>query len=194
MSATEPAISAKEIELVVCRDGDRWCIACGSSRHRCSVGRNGVISGNDKKEGDGCTPAGTFRFRRLFYRADRLQSHHDLFAKLSDRIPCRALTANDGWCDAPDAASYNHWVDLSRFDTSISHEKLWRDDADYDVILVLGYNDDPVVPGKGSAIFMHVSTADFKGTAGCVALPLPLQDLLQILPLISDHSTVTIHE
>ncbi len=53
---------------------------------------------------------------------------------------------------------------------------LWRADHVYDLIVPLGYNDDPVVPGKGSAIFMHVAKPDYAPTEGCVALALP--DLL----------------
>ncbi len=53
------------------------------------------------------------------------------------------------------------------------HERLHREDNIYDVIGVLGWNMDPVVPGRGSAIFVHVARADFAPTDGCVALVLP---------------------
>ncbi len=56
---------------------------------------------------------------------------------------------------------------------------MWRDDGLYDVVLVVGYNDAPVIPARGSAIFVHVSRADFSPTAGCVALT--LRDLLDAL-------------
>ena len=51
-----------------------------------------------------------------------------------------------------------------------SYEKLWRDDALYDVVVVLGYNDDPPVAGRGSAVFLHLALPDYGPTAGCVAL------------------------
>jgi L,D-peptidoglycan transpeptidase YkuD (ErfK/YbiS/YcfS/YnhG family) len=55
---------------------------------------------------------------------------------------------------------------------------MWRADALYDVVLVVGYNDAPVIPGLGSAIFVHLARAGFP-TAGCVAMALP--DLLAAL-------------
>ena len=59
------------------------------------------------------------------------------------------------------------------------HEKLWRDDHAYDLIIPLGYNDNPPAAGKGSAIFMHIAQPDWRGTEGCVALA--QQDLLEIV-------------
>jgi L,D-peptidoglycan transpeptidase YkuD (ErfK/YbiS/YcfS/YnhG family) len=56
---------------------------------------------------------------------------------------------------------------------------MWREDNLYDVVLVVGYNDAPVVAGKGSAIFLHLARTDYAPTAGCVALALP--DLLEAL-------------
>jgi L,D-peptidoglycan transpeptidase YkuD (ErfK/YbiS/YcfS/YnhG family) len=47
---------------------------------------------------------------------------------------------------------------------------MWREDHLYDLVAVLGYNDDPVVPGRGSAIFLHLARTDFSATHGCVAL------------------------
>ena len=64
-----------------------------------------------------------------------------------------------------------------------SFERLWREDALYDLIVPLGYNDDPIIPGKGSAIFLHVATADYASTEGCVALR--KEDLLSVLKVAS---------
>ncbi len=50
------------------------------------------------------------------------------------------------------------------------HERLWRRDEIYDCIVVLGYSDDPPVPGAGSAIFLHVARPGYPATEGCVAL------------------------
>lgn len=134
---------------------------------RCAVGRSGVTI--DKQEGDGATPAGIFPLRQIYYRADRLEMPR------SD-LPVTALGPSDGWCDDPSHTDYNHWVTLPH---PASHESLWRDDGIYDVIVVIGYNDDPTRPGAGSAIFLHVARADYAGTEGCVALA--LSDLLDIL-------------
>lgn len=62
---------------------------------------------------------------------------------------------------------------------SASHEILWREDHLYDVIVVLGINDDPPIPGKGSAIFFHIAHEDYRPTEGCVAVS--KNDMLRIL-------------
>jgi L,D-peptidoglycan transpeptidase YkuD (ErfK/YbiS/YcfS/YnhG family) len=51
-----------------------------------------------------------------------------------------------------------------------SAEALWREDDIYDVVVVIGHNDDPVIPGKGSCIFWHLARPDFSPTQGCVAI------------------------
>ena len=78
---------------------------------------------------------------------------------------------NDGWCDDSKDKDYNKFVKLTD-SYNASHEKLWRDDHLYDVIITIGYNDEEPVPGKGSAIFIHVARPEFTPTAGCVALEL----------------------
>jgi L,D-peptidoglycan transpeptidase YkuD (ErfK/YbiS/YcfS/YnhG family) len=134
---------------------------------RCALGRGGV-SGN-KSEGDGATPAGRLPLRRLLWRADRLP-------RPRAAVAVAALHAADGWCDDPRHGRYNTQV---RLPFSASHECLWREDGLYDIIGVLGWNDQPVVVGRGSAIFLHVAAADFAATAGCVALS--REDLLAVL-------------
>jgi L,D-peptidoglycan transpeptidase YkuD (ErfK/YbiS/YcfS/YnhG family) len=74
----------------------------------------------------------------------------------------------DGWCDAPNDPQYNRPVQLPY---GASAEALWREDALYDLVVVLGYNDDPPRPGLGSAIFFHLATREFGPTEGCVAIP-----------------------
>jgi L,D-peptidoglycan transpeptidase YkuD (ErfK/YbiS/YcfS/YnhG family) len=139
----------------------------------CAVGRNGIVPAAVKREGDGCTPAGIYAIRHVLYRPDRV-------APPLTALPVRRIRPHDGWCDAADHPQYNRLVPRP---FPASHEQLWRTDHLYDLIVVLGYNDDPVVPGKGSAIFMHVATADYRGTAGCVALRLDhLLELLALLP------------
>ena len=101
------------------------------------------------------------------------------------------ITQDDGWCDEPKSIYYNKHVDLRIFDNKISHETLWRNDDLYDCLLVLGYNDDPIVPGKGSAIFMHVARAQYAGTAGCIGFSKP--DLWEIISKLNINSTITIH-
>ena len=129
----------------------------GRLAFRCALGRTGIRV--DKREGDGATPAGVFPLREVLYRADRV-------ARPATALPVRPLEPHDGWCDAPTDARYNRLV---RLPYGASAEQLWRADRLYDLIVVVGYNDAPVVPGKGSAIFLHVARANYAPTAGCVA-------------------------
>ena len=129
-------------------------------RVRCALGKGGVIDGDDKREGDGCTPAGLWPIRRVVYRPDR-------GPRPPTRLPVAALARNDGWCDAPADRNYNRPVKLPY---PASAEKMWRADELYDIVLILGYNDAPVRPGRGSAIFLHCARPSFSSTAGCVAL------------------------
>ena len=92
------------------------------------------------------------------------------------RLPVAPLTPSDGWCDDPGDPQYNRLVQLPY---AGRHEDLWRADALYDIVVVIGHNDAPVVVGMGSAVFMHLARADYRPTEGCVALA--RQDLLEVL-------------
>ena len=142
-------------------------LAWGGERVRCALGRSGIVS--DKREGDGGTPTGILPLRRVLYRADRLDAP-------ATPLQIAPLADHDGWCDDPADGAYNQHVALPY---PASCEALWRDDHLYDVIVVLGHNDDPVVAGRGSAIFLHVASAEFGPTEGCIALT--LADLRQLL-------------
>ena len=141
----------------------------GATRFRCALGRRGVVTAEAKKEGDEATPAGHWPFREVYYRADRL-------ARPQTVLPLRALEPDDGWCDDPAEGHYNQPV---RHPYPASAEHLWREDSRYDIIVVLGYNDAPVLRGKGSAIFLHVAPPDYSLSAGCVTLA--RDDLLSVL-------------
>jgi L,D-peptidoglycan transpeptidase YkuD (ErfK/YbiS/YcfS/YnhG family) len=130
----------------------------GAGPRRCAIGPAGIA--RKTGEGDGITPAGTFALREVFWRADRL-------AGLKTVLPLWKLAPDDGWCDAPEDQNYNRLVKLPY---SASAESLWRDDHLYDIVVVIGFNDDPVYAGKGSAIFLHLASPDYAPTAGCVAL------------------------
>jgi L,D-peptidoglycan transpeptidase YkuD (ErfK/YbiS/YcfS/YnhG family) len=135
---------------------------------RCALGRNGVRE--DKREGDGATPAGSFPLREVYFRADRV-------AAPSTGLPTSPISPDLGWCDDPADAAYNRPV---RLPYAARHERLWRDDELYDLVVVIGYNDDPVEPGRGSAVFLHVARSDFAPTEGCVAMRFAdLSDLLR---------------
>jgi len=127
-------------------------------RARAAIGRTGVR--RHKQEGDGATPAGLMPLRRVLYRADRV-------ARPRTAAPVMPMAPHDGWCDDPSHADYNRAVRLPH---DGRHEVLWRPDAVYDVVGVLGWNDAPVVRGSGSAIFLHVARPDFLPTEGCIAV------------------------
>ena len=151
---------------------------CGSLTLPCSLGRSGIS--RDKHEGDGATPIGTFALRRLLYRADRLE-------RPITKLPVGVITPDDGWCDEATDPAYNTQVKLP---FAPSHEDLWREDHLYDLIVILGHNDEPVVPGAGSAIFLHVRAPDGGATAGCVAIA--CDSLLAILAQVDTGSRIVI--
>ena len=146
---------------------------------RCVIGRGGITV--NKREGDYATPAGLFPLRRVFYRADRLDPP-------ATDLPLCEIRSDYGWCDDPADDQYNRLVVLPHV---TSHEILWRDDGIYDVFCELGYNDAPVVPGRGSAIFLHVARPNFAPTEGCVALQLP--ELLAVLERCDSDSNLRVN-
>ena len=142
-------------KIIVSSDG--W-LECNGLRLPCALGKNGVTA--DKIEGDSKTPLGNWPVRRMFYRPDRV-------AKPQTTLETIALTPQHGWCDDAAHPLYNTLVTLP---FAGRHEELWREDTRYNYILELGYNDAPIIPGKGSAIFLHVATKDRWFTEGCIAL------------------------
>jgi L,D-peptidoglycan transpeptidase YkuD (ErfK/YbiS/YcfS/YnhG family) len=149
---------------------------------RCALGPNGVVAAAAKREGDGKSPLGVWPIRRALFRPDRL-------AAPTTGLPIAPIAPTDGWCDAPEDPAYNRPVALPY---PASAEHLWREDEAYDVIVVLGHNDDPPVAGLGSAIFLHVAKPGYPPTQGCVALA--REDLLELLRLAEPGSAVAIVE
>ncbi|WP_119460557.1 L,D-transpeptidase family protein [Rhodospirillaceae bacterium SYSU D60014] len=150
----------------------------GGRSFRCTLGRAGIRT--DKREGDGATPTGRFLLRRVLYRPDRM-------ARPETGLPVEAIAADDGWCDDPADPAYNRPIKLP---FAGRHERMWRDDALYDIVVVLGHNDDPVIPGWGSAVFLHLARPDRGPTEGCVGLALP--DLLAVLADARDGDCICI--
>jgi L,D-peptidoglycan transpeptidase YkuD (ErfK/YbiS/YcfS/YnhG family) len=127
-----------------------------------------------KREGDGATPAAHLHLVSLFYRADRIARPPGWYGALAE-----ALRRDDGWCDEASDGRYNRPVTLP---FAASHERLWREDALYDILGVLDWNLSPRSLGRGSAIFLHLMRPDHGPTAGCIALELP--DMLKLLRLL----------
>lgn len=147
----------------------------------CALGRSGIVT--DKREGDGATPTGVYPLRELHFRADRISPPASL-------LTTHELRPDEGWCDAPDDPAYNRPV---AHPYPASHETLWREDHLYDIVIILGYNDDPVVPGKGSAIFFHLAKeidGVLQPTEGCVALL--FSDMLEVLKNVTPQTRMTI--
>jgi L,D-peptidoglycan transpeptidase YkuD (ErfK/YbiS/YcfS/YnhG family) len=132
-----------------------------ASSARAALGKAGTIAGADKREGDNRSPTGVWPIRYVLYRPDVYPDGP------ATALEARPMAPDDGWCDAPDDAAYNRPVKLPY---PASAERLWRDDPVYDLVVVLGHNDDPPVPGLGSAIFLHLARDGYPGTEGCVAL------------------------
>lgn len=145
----------------------------------CAIGKGGIRT--DKREGDGASPVGSFALRRVLYRPDR-------GAKPATALPVSAIAPDDGWCDDPAHPDYNRPVTLPH---PASCERMWREDGLYDIVVVLGHNDDPPVPGLGSAIFLHVAKPDYAGTEGCVALA--IGHLRELLAAAASGDMLTIH-
>lgn len=139
-------------------DRRRGVLAAGGLRVPCALGRSGIR--RDKHEGDGATPAGAFRLVAVLYRADRVR-------RPRTALPATALRPDSGWCDDPADRRYNRPV---RLPCAASHERLWRDDHLYDLVVVIDHNLARPVRGAGSAVFLHLAAPDFAPTAGCVAI------------------------
>lgn len=146
----------------------------------CAIGKNGFAETGEKREGDLKTPVGTFPLREIFYRADRV-------AKPVSPLPVHAITLESGWCDDQAHPKYNTFVKLP---FAASREAMWREDHCYDLVLVIGYNDAPIIPGNGSAIFLHVAKHGFLPTEGCVALQ--VEHVKEIVAHITKDATISI--
>jgi L,D-peptidoglycan transpeptidase YkuD (ErfK/YbiS/YcfS/YnhG family) len=161
-------------------DSRRGVLQYRGKEYPCVLGRGGAR--RDKREGDGATPVGRFPLRRVLYRADR-------GSKPATLLPLAPIAATDGWCDAPDDPAYNRPVTLPY---AASAEQMMREDRLYDIVIVLGHNDDPVVQGAGSAIFLHVAPEDGGPTAGCIALA--LEHLRTLLAEVAADTAVVVRD
>jgi L,D-peptidoglycan transpeptidase YkuD (ErfK/YbiS/YcfS/YnhG family) len=168
MGGRENEVKETSGEILVFPSGE---LLWRGEKMRCALGRSGVSE--DKKEGDGATPVGSFPVRKVFYRADRVGENETA-------LPARPIGEDDGWCDDPGDPDYNRPVTLPH---PARHERMWREDNLYDIVVVLGYNDDPPISGKGSGIFLHAASGDYAPTEGCVAVS--MKDLVALVREVS---------
>lgn len=169
----------------VSENPSRGILKFGTKIFPCALGKKGIST--IKEEGDNKSPVGQFSLRSIYYRYDKLEK------PIYSKVPLMALLKEDGWCDDPNDDAYNKSVMLPYH---ASAESLWREDDLYDILVVLGYNDDPVEKGKGSAIFMHVAhdleDDQYLGTEGCVSLK--KTDLLELLPSLTPETSLKINQ
>ena len=145
---------------------------------KCSIGKRGI--GRKTKEGDLITPKGRYTIKYILYRKDRVK-------KIQTKIKTIVIRNNMGWCDDPKSKNYNKLIKLP---SAFGHEKLFKKENVYDIILVLNYNMNPVVKNKGSAIFIHVVKGNYKKTKGCIALK--KIHLLKIIKILKKNTKVKI--
>jgi L,D-peptidoglycan transpeptidase YkuD (ErfK/YbiS/YcfS/YnhG family) len=136
----------------------RGWLTAGGQTVPVALGRGGIRA--NKREGDGGTPKGTFRPRRLWWRADRHPRPRTF-------LPVRAIRPEDAWCEDPLSRHYNQPL---RLDRDRGGDRLTREDALYDFIVEIDHNSSPRIAGRGSAVFLHLARENFSPTAGCVSM------------------------
>ena len=144
---------------------------------RCCIGKKGLRK--NKKEGDKSTPIGKFKLNRIFYRPDRIK-------KFNCKVKKIKIKKNMGWCDDPISKKYNRLIKTSN---KIKHEKLYRRDNKYDILIELDYNLKKIIPFAGSAIFLHL-TKNYKPTAGCIAIN--LNDMKILIKILDKNNLIEI--
>jgi len=147
-------------------------------KFRCALGEAGIKK--KKKEGDNITPKGEFKIIKVYYRDDKVKNITTSIKKLK-------IKKNTGWCDDSNSKFYNKQIKLP---SKFSHEKLYRNDNLYDLILVSNYNMNPIIKNKGSAIFIHVAKNSYEKTKGCIALK--KEHLIKLLSQIKKDTRIKI--
>ena len=156
---------------------NKHTVQIDSFKFKCCIGKNGLTK--FKKEGDLKTPKGTFKIEHLYFRKDRIE-------KPITKLKCIEIKNTLGWCDDVKSKKYNKLIQINN---NFSHEKLFRQDHKYVLLIPIKYNFDKIIPGKGSCIFLHL-TKNYSPTAGCIALS--KKDFLIMLKLIEKKTKIKI--
>ena len=147
-------------------------------KFKCCIGKNG--SSLNKKEGDKKTPKGLFSIGDLYFRPDRIKNPKTNLKKI-------IIKKNMGWCDDVNYPKY--YNKLIKTNNNIRHEKLYREDNKYNLLILIKYNFTKPIVHNGSCIFLHI-TDDYRPTAGGIALK--EKDFLIMLKLIKKNSKIKI--
>jgi L,D-peptidoglycan transpeptidase YkuD (ErfK/YbiS/YcfS/YnhG family) len=148
-------------------------------KFHCALGEAGIKK--KEKEGDNVTPKGIFKIIKMYYRPDKIKNFTTEVKKIK-------IKKNMGWCDDSRSRSYNKQIKLPN---KFGHEKLFRNDNLYDLILVLNYNINPTKKYKGSAIFIHIAKDSYKKTKGCIALK--KKNLIELISKIKKNTKIKIN-
>ena len=144
----------------------------------CCVGKGGISY--KKIEGDKKTPKGLYNIGELYFRKDKVK-------KFFTKLKCKEIKKNMGWCDDILNKKYNKMIKIKK---NIKHEKLYRGDNKYDLLIPIKYNFKKPKKGLGSCIFIHL-TQNYKPTNGCIALK--KKDFLIMLKLIDKRTKILIN-
>ena len=144
---------------------------------KCAIGKRGIDF--KEKEGDLITPRGQFKIKFILFRNDRV--------KIKTKLKKKIIKKNMGWCNDPKSKAYNKLIEIP---FKYSHEKLYKKENVYDIILVLNFNMNPVKRNKGSAIFIHVAKKNYKKTEGCIAIK--KHQLLKIIKEVNSNTKIKI--
>ena len=147
-------------------------------KFKCSSGKEGATF--NKTEGDLKTPRGTYSLGPLFYRKDKI-------IKISTKLNKVPIKKNMYWCNDINSKYYNQLIPSPK---KGKHEKMFRGDGKYDLIIIINYNTKKIIKKKGSAIFLHL-TSDYKKTEGCVAIK--KTDMLVLLKLVNNKTKININ-
>ena len=137
---------------------NKYTLKVDEFEFKCCIGKNGLSK--NKIEGDYKTPKGLFKLGNLYFRKDKIKKP---YSKLKEIIIKKKM----GWCN--DVSNKNKYNKLIKINNKIRHEKLFRKDYKYDLLIPIKYNYNKPILGKGSCIFIHL-TKNYKPTEGCIAL------------------------
>ena len=147
-------------------------------KFKCSSGKKGATF--NKTEGDLKTPRGTYSLGPLFYRKDKI-------IKINTKLNKVPLKKNMYWCNDINSKYYNQLITSPK---KGKHEKMFRSDSKYDLVIVINYNTKNIIKNRGSAIFLHL-TNNYHKTEGCIAIK--RKDMMVLLRLVNKKTKIKIN-